>query len=324
MSSQSPSQPQTFLTDAPPRAAGADTQLAVFGKHPSAADHLEDIGLNSASLVAFKQLFYVDAVGKNLAQGRWREPAPGAGLPWAHWILCAGPAGFLLARCVAGEDARGRKQYPLVLAAHVPREEWLDTAPRLEFLASSAAELASAVSRENLESARAAALTRLQAWTLSERPSAAARASFAGENAESPEREKILRVMHALIQGGPRTRARVAPGALPLLEAAVLWSGLLRDTLPKRPVITALLADERPDTLELASSPPDSEAVRGLFPAEGAAAPALTTDVPFRMEPDFTEKANAFIDRWVQGLPPEVPEPVKPGVLGRITRLFRP
>ena len=41
--------PAAFLTDTlPPNAAA---RLAVFGKHPAAADHLEDAGLSTHSLV---------------------------------------------------------------------------------------------------------------------------------------------------------------------------------------------------------------------------------------------------------------------------------
>src|SRR5688572_29131520 len=107
-----------FLTDALPQNAVA--RLAVFGKHPAAADHLEDAGLTTTSLVQFKQGFYVEGLGEMLAKRRWEKELENAdSVPYGHALVCAGPAGWLVAFFIASSDAKGRKQYPLVAAAHM-------------------------------------------------------------------------------------------------------------------------------------------------------------------------------------------------------------
>ena len=112
-----------FLTDALPQNAVA--RLAVFGKHPAAADHLEDVGLTTGSLVHFKQTFYVDGLGETLAKRRWeKEIESGDAVPYGHGIVCTGPAGWLAAFFTASSDAKGRKQYPLVAAAHQAKCSW--------------------------------------------------------------------------------------------------------------------------------------------------------------------------------------------------------
>jgi hypothetical protein len=106
-----------FLTDAlPPNAAA---RLAVFGKHPAAADHLEDAGLSTTSLVQFKQGLYVDGLGEILGRRRWEKELENPEVvPWSHGMVCAGPSGWLAAFFAASSDAKGRRQYPLVAAGH--------------------------------------------------------------------------------------------------------------------------------------------------------------------------------------------------------------
>lgn len=305
---------------------GPGVHLAVFGKHPCAADHLEDLGMTSASLVAFKQMFYVDGIGGNLATSRWREPAPGQGLPWNHWILCAGPQGFLLARCGAGCDSRGRKQYPLVLAAHVAHPSWIDQAARLDFLAGAAAALHQESTREGLERVRQENLSRLRDWSLDEIPATAARRRFAAADSGAPGLTGILRALHALHHGGQRPSVRLPSCGQPL-ASAVLWAGLIRSVLPRFRVVTIAAADDRPEVLEGSATPPDATAIRPLFPQPppdgGAAArPALTTEVEFALAPEFESGARAAIDAWIDGAP-AAPPAADAGLLNRLSRLFR-
>ena len=107
-----------FLADGLPPQAVA--RLAIFGKHPSAADHLEDAGLTTHSLVQFKQGFYVEGLGETLARRRWEKELEGMdSVPYAHGIVCAGPDGWIASYFNASSDAKGRRQYPLVAAAHM-------------------------------------------------------------------------------------------------------------------------------------------------------------------------------------------------------------
>jgi hypothetical protein len=63
-----PVPPPAFLDES---LRGAPGRVALFGKHPSAADHMEDLGIATPSLAAFRQGFYIDGIGGALAKQTW-------------------------------------------------------------------------------------------------------------------------------------------------------------------------------------------------------------------------------------------------------------
>src|SRR6187402_605253 len=89
--------------------------FAIFGKHPAWADHMEDLGLATPALAAFKRQFYVDGLGGCVARSVWSEDLPGgAPPPYDHGLLTVAAEGWIAARFVHSLDAGGRGQYPLV------------------------------------------------------------------------------------------------------------------------------------------------------------------------------------------------------------------
>lgn len=107
--------------DAVRSADGSRFLLAVFGKHPAWSDHLEDIGIDTPSLAAFKRWLYVDGIRTNLDTGAWeRLPDDHKLAEWNHRLFMTGPKGMLIARLWATSDGRGRRAYPMVAVTHLP------------------------------------------------------------------------------------------------------------------------------------------------------------------------------------------------------------
>ena len=47
--------------------------LAAFGKHPGWDDHVEDLGLETGSLIFAKTLLYVQGIGGQIDSGAWEK-----------------------------------------------------------------------------------------------------------------------------------------------------------------------------------------------------------------------------------------------------------
>jgi hypothetical protein len=92
--------------------------VAAFGKHPGWDDHIDDIGLVTPELVAFKRLLYFEGVGTNIDSGRWESLSAAQRLPgFGHAFLVCGGGRVLVGRLWASKDRQGRSLYPMVVCA---------------------------------------------------------------------------------------------------------------------------------------------------------------------------------------------------------------
>lgn len=93
--------------------------LAAFGKHPGWDDHVEDLGLETESLITAKTLFYVNGIGGQIDAGAWEKLEPAQQLPsFKHVFLWQRSGQFLLGRLWSSSDGKGRKRYPMVVCLH--------------------------------------------------------------------------------------------------------------------------------------------------------------------------------------------------------------
>ena len=93
--------------------------LGAFGKHPGWDDHIDDIGLETESLLLAKQILYVDGIGGQVNSGEW-ERLDGARrlAEFKHIFLWKRGDAFLAGRIWSSRDGKNRTQYPLVVCAH--------------------------------------------------------------------------------------------------------------------------------------------------------------------------------------------------------------
>ncbi|MDR0901246.1 MAG: hypothetical protein LBM92_00555 [Opitutaceae bacterium] len=101
--------------DAPPRVC-----LAAFGKHPAWNDHMEDIGIETVTLLEAKRYLYLEGISGQIDTGAWdRLPPVSPEENYDHWLLWHRAGECLLGRLVSSSDGKGRTRYPFVVLAHI-------------------------------------------------------------------------------------------------------------------------------------------------------------------------------------------------------------
>ncbi len=291
-----------FLDERLPSGAG---RLAVFGKHPAAADHLEDIGLATASLVGFKQGFYVDGIGECLSRQLWlKDLGTVDAVPYEHGMLCLGAQGWLAARFQQSADAPGRRQFPIVLALHggdfAALNQVLEIGQILE------QQLAAVVGSKDIASLRqvhATAQSRfdelLNSKINSAAPGTVARESWLAAMSLGLEKEGLWRVFHALSAAGAGAgRVRVPLNPASQWQTAVLWASLIRRIFQGKHSIASLVWRQRQPYADLALAPPTARVLSSLFASETSQ--PLTTTVPFNVSQEFKAVSHSSVQEWLQ------------------------
>ena len=102
------------------KAEGRRAFFGLFGKHRAWADHMDDLGMESPTLMSFKRSLYLDGIRKVIDSGFWKELPEEDKIPaWGHRMFVHGKDGLLLAQIWESKDQRGRREYPLVAAIHI-------------------------------------------------------------------------------------------------------------------------------------------------------------------------------------------------------------
>jgi hypothetical protein len=101
------------------RGAKPQIWLGAFGKHPGWDDHIDDIGLETESLLLAKQLLYVDGIGGQVNSGEWERLTAAQRLAdFMHIFLWKRGDAFLAGRIWSSRDGKNRTQYPFVICVH--------------------------------------------------------------------------------------------------------------------------------------------------------------------------------------------------------------
>ena len=98
---------------------GRSFALGAFGKHPGWDDHVEDLGLETESLVLAKRILYVQGVGGQIDTGAWEKLGAEQRLEgFSHIFLWQRGGQYLIGRMWSSSDGKGRTRYPMVICAH--------------------------------------------------------------------------------------------------------------------------------------------------------------------------------------------------------------
>ena len=110
-------------------ARGGAVHVAVFGKHPGWADHMDEIGLATEELVELRQMLYKEGIGRNIDLGTWEKLPEEARLErFEHVFVYKAESGNLIAgRIWSSSDGRGRTKYPMLVCVQCPpsMRSWL-------------------------------------------------------------------------------------------------------------------------------------------------------------------------------------------------------
>jgi hypothetical protein len=96
----------------------ARIHFAAFGKHPAWDDHIDDIGLNTETLVLTKQGLYSEGIATQLASGAWDQiEASGTAIEFDHRFVWGRDQQAIAGAIWASADRKGRTRFPLVICA---------------------------------------------------------------------------------------------------------------------------------------------------------------------------------------------------------------
>jgi hypothetical protein len=275
------------------RGTPARLHLAAFGKHPAWNDHMEDIGLDTATLIEAKRHLYLEGISGQIDTGAWdRLPSTPPCGNYDHWLLWHRTGECLLGRLVSSSDGKGRTRYPFVVMAHiigapvaVVVRDCFSTLDEITRAGRSAATVADV--RQAIAQGRAALAARLS-------PDTDATPPLPGGLRPAITLAGWMRILH-VIEGrlhgfAPAASPRPLPGCALRLPAAspradenLLWwtAFWLTQLDAKFPVLH--LARNDADWIDTIFGQPDSP--HFLCLGSGRSGIPLVTDVPYALAP---------------------------------------
>lgn len=95
---------------------GSRLHVAGFGKHPAWDDHIDDIGVETETLVLAKQLLYSQGIASQLASGAWDQiERIRQSIEFDHRFVWARKDQALVGTILASSDGKGRARFPMVV-----------------------------------------------------------------------------------------------------------------------------------------------------------------------------------------------------------------
>jgi hypothetical protein len=299
---------------------------------------MEDIGLDTPSLVEFKNRLYFGGVSGCIDSGAWLNlPTEARMDAFDHELIWSGESGVIFAVVWNSCDGRGRQAYPMVAAAHFLTSRLpAKVGPVFSALQAVARKCRGAGDRDAVrlaqsdgvgalvQAARSLVPLSAAAWPADERQAFVSSPCF-GENHVG-----LDRVFYAMLNPGSGSvgslslRLASEPGAL---EDLLIWQVLLRSQINNAsPLLTIRHRDGTwVDALEGEFAA--SEFVR--LKARPEELP-LTTSVPYVISADLRQKTEMVVDSFVND-PERIPkldgcgsEGAGQGLLGSLLgRFFR-
>jgi hypothetical protein len=94
--------------------------LAAFGKHPAWDDHIDDLGLNTDSLVLTKKLIYSQGIAGQLASGAWDQiERSGNAIEFNHRFCWSRQNQAIAGAVWASTDRKGRTRFPMIVCGQI-------------------------------------------------------------------------------------------------------------------------------------------------------------------------------------------------------------
>ena len=297
--------------------------LAAFGKHPGWDDHVEDLGLETESLILAKTLFYVNGIGGQIDSGAWEKLESAQQLPsFKHVFLWQRSGQFLVGRLWSSSDGKGRKRYPMVVCLHYIG---VTLGWALKQAIPALAELEEALVRTNSAEDVRNILQRKRQALRETLPNAQIQGEYAPvspealnnilQNGGGPNREGFLRVLYqgqsqfgALAPGKFNTRSQTsgfraqqirvpASGANPE-QTLLFWTRFFQTQVDSSIPLLLTLPLEA-NWLDATVGEPESHEFFCLR-ASPKSVP-LVSEVPYTLDDAFRSGATTFLDRFQRG-----------------------
>jgi hypothetical protein len=304
----------------------AEIRVAVFGKHPAWADHMDDIGLATERLAEVRRNLYVQGVGGNIGSGAWAALAPAERVDvFDHVFVWRWAEDVVIGRLCSEADAKGRADYPLVACAQCSGVAlgWslVEGLARLEQALACCAQAGMADGvRSAAADAQAAlqlAAAGVQGVSQEDRLGAQERTALADCPELGPDRLGLHRTLYQVLREmGARLRpdlalpddvARLRTGStqpvqmrVPVCASStgatvVGWLDMLLSLLDPASPIVMVLGRERPWMDILVGEPTPEQWF--CLKARTSVIP-LSTDIPYTLGDAFQRWAHGWIESW--------------------------
>jgi hypothetical protein len=286
--------------------------LGAYGKHPGWDDHIDDIGLDTESLLLAKQVLYVDGIGGQIDSGEWDKLRENERLPeFKHIIVWKRGNAFLLGRIWSSRDGKNRTKYPMIVCAHCQNVPFawalanvlpaLEEAERLCKSTSSAEEV-----REIIK--RTLAALRHLLGNVSASPEDGKGTAFIDHLGWADAKEKLFRITYHVctrlgrcLPGEAReTGSKVSGGQIRLpaasafaSEALTFWVQFLESQFGRAiPVLLALPVEER--WLDATTGEPTTREFYSLRATPEVL--AIASEVPYNIDDEFRKAHQGTIE----------------------------
>ncbi len=304
--------------------------LGAFGKHPGWDDHVEDLGLETESLIQAKTLLYVQGIGGQIDAGAWEKLDAGQQIPaFAHLFLWQRAGQFLIGRMWSSSDGKGRTRYPMVVCAHcagVPLPWALNLVlPRLEaieqacLLTKSAADVRAILDRSRNE--LRGAVAKMGTSTTDASVGVEARNEFVSSAELGPQQEGWFRILYQMqsqmsafaagrfsgkgdVSALRPQQVRVPKCARAAEQSILLWTEFFVSQIdPAAPLLlTVPLEESWVDVTVGEPTPHEFFCLRAKLKAL-----PLVSEVPYNLEAGFREQARQFLASFQSGRNPRTP-----------------
>lgn len=289
--------------------------VAAFGKHPGWNDHIDDIGLNTDTLVAAKRILYIQGIGENIDSGSWDKLQPDQQFgPFKHVFVWHKNKSIIVGRLWSSEDGKGRKNYPMIVCAQCNKLplDWIyrNILPRLEDIektctgTNSAADVQACVANAQEEFRRLVQQDHVPQKPPMTNEDVIARIAASPEL--GPEHEGLVRILYHIdreVKGycpeGRKTDNILNPTLVrcPVSldtqsEDMLLWFRFLRAKFKSNIDVLMFLPQDDP-WVDMVIGEPTSTQLYCLRALLGAV--PLTSSVPYNMDPEFIKQIDQLI-----------------------------
>lgn len=295
---------------------GPSVGVAVFGKHPGWADHMDELGLDTPGLVELRQALYKEAIGRNIDLGTWEKLADEDRLErFEHEFVYRSESGSLIAgRLWSSTDGRGRAKYPMIVCveASPAYRSWL-MFEALPELARAQERYAGAGTAEEVRSLHASLADRVvrsaEGATPGEDPDQATALRELSESGIGGGHESILRVVYAAerdlglllgripsgTQGSVSTRAgsiRVPRGGGGLAEGLWRWSVVFERVTPRRLGLMVIGSGGR-DWVDVVVGRAGADAWECV--RTNSSALPIVSEIPYTIDPSVRDRLRGIL-----------------------------
>jgi len=294
--------------------------VAAFGKHPGWDDHIDDIGLDTDTLITVKRILYVQGIGGNIDSGSWSRLQENQQIEdfnhvfvWCMW------RSIIVGRLWSSRDGKGRTSYPMVACVQCRQLslEWIfeNILPGLKKIERACTETTSPEEvRTIMENAqrkfRQSAEQCPPCSNLLEIHSGALK-KIAGCFEADRNHEALLRILYHIERETERYKSdaaeskkskiptlrpvllRIPTSPPPVLEGVVWWFAFLFEKFGAN-IPLLILMPEKTTWIDIIIGEPAAAQLYCLrAPLEGV---PLTSSVPYNMDTEFISRTDKLIE----------------------------